>query len=195
MSLDIKVYPLGPLQENTYLLIDEATNEKAIIDPGYFGDYVVRDIGDTESLKYVMLTHGHFDHVNAIKTYMQKYPNAKFLAPQKEKALMDKDGCPEADLYVSEGDEFELGKSKFRFIETPGHTAGGVCIIIGDAIFTGDTLFRLSVGNTTFETGNWEELIDSIKNKLYVLDENLTVYPGHGQVTSIGYEKRSNPFV
>lgn len=208
MSLIIKVYPLGPLQENTYLLIDEATGEKAVIDPGYFGELSVSEIGDESSLKYLMLTHGHFDHFYAANKYLDKYQGAKFIIPEKDKLLAEKDWsmdlisdgyenpvCPKADIYVNGGDKLELGESSLEFIETPGHTAGGCCILSDGVIFTGDTLFRLSVGNTSFETGNWDDLIDSIKNKLYVLDDEITVYPGHGPYTNIGYEKRANPFV
>lgn len=208
MSLIIKVYPLGPLQENTYLLIDEDTGDKAIIDPGYFGELSVNDIGNEDSLKYVMLTHGHFDHFYSAQKYLDKYTSAKFVYPEKDKPLAEKDWskdlisdgynnpvCPKADFYVKEGDEIKLGNSVLKFIETPGHTIGGCCILCENAVFTGDTLFRLSVGNTSFETGSWEDIINSVKNRLYVLDDDTSVYPGHGPYTSIGYEKRANPFV
>ncbi|NLY87021.1 MAG: MBL fold metallo-hydrolase [Clostridiales bacterium] len=208
MSVQIKRYPKGPLQENTYLLTDEATGLKAIIDPGYIGDEIKSEIGDKDNLKYVMLTHGHYDHFYCAEEYLKDYPNAKFVAPKKDIYLMSKDWnkeflafgnstpqCPKADIYVVEGDEINLGDSVFGFIETPGHTEGGICIQLGDIVFSGDTLFKLSVGNSSFETGNWDMLLDSIKNKLYVLDENTIVYPGHGLPTTILFEKKSNPFV
>lgn len=195
MGLIIKNYPLGPLQENTYLVIDESTGYKAVIDPGYFGEYVSKDIGNEDSLKYIILTHGHNDHFNDIKEYKDKYINTKFVAPEKEKYLMNKGGCIDADVYVSDGDNIVLGDSVFNFIETPGHTEGSVCILSDNILFSGDTLFRFSVGNTSFETGNWNELQYSIKNKLYVLDDEIIVYPGHGPYTTIGDEKRGNPFV
>ena len=208
MSLDIKVFPYGPLGENTYLVTDEDSGYKAIIDPGYYGDDVAECIGESNTLKYIILTHGHFDHLYAAEEYKERYSNAELIAPDKEKYLVHKDwindvltrgmtvkNCPEPDMYVSEDSELKLGNTEFTFIHTPGHTEGGMCIKSGDIIFTGDTLFKLSVGNTSLETGNWDELLDSIKNKLFLLDEDTVVYPGHGMSTTIGYEKRVNPFV
>ena len=98
-------------------------------------------------------------------------------------------------MLLKEGDIITLGETELRVIETPGHTAGGICFATDREIFTGDTLFRLSVGRTDLPTGDWETLVKSITEKLYTLDEDLTVYPGHGDPTTIGYEKRANPFV
>ena len=208
MSLQVKVYPYGPLNENTYLIVDENSGFKAIVDPGFYGDIVANDIGDTNTLKYIILTHGHFDHIGACIFYKNAYPDAVIVAPEKDKYLIHKDwvkdylargwdvcNCPEPDKYVTENDIIKLGDITISFLDTPGHTEGGMCILAEDKLFSGDTLFRLSVGNTSLETGNWDELVNSINNKLYTLDDDITVYPGHGAVTTIGYEKRSNPFV
>lgn len=208
MSLQVNVYPYGPLQENTYLVTDTASGYKAIIDPGFYGSMVIEDIGDISTLKYIILTHGHFDHLAACVHYTDAYPEAKLIAPLKDRYLLGKDwtkdylargwdvsNCPNPDQYLVEGDTLELGETLFSFIETPGHTEGGMCILADGKLFSGDTLFRLSVGNTSLETGSWEDLVRSINTKLYTLDDDITVYPGHGALTSIGYEKRSNPFV
>jgi glyoxylase-like metal-dependent hydrolase (beta-lactamase superfamily II) len=103
--------------------------------------------------------------------------------------------CPEPHRPVSEGDEINLGETVFRVISTPGHTEGGICFATDRELFSGDTLFRLSVGNSNLETGDWETLVDSIRTKLYSLDDEMIVYPGHGPATTIGYEKKANPFV
>ena len=104
-------------------------------------------------------------------------------------------GLPQAKRFVREGDTIELGETMLRVIETPGHTEGGICFATDHEVFSGDTLFRLSVGNTSFETGDWATMVNSIQNKLYTLDDDTVVYPGHGPATTIGYEKRANPFV
>ena len=103
--------------------------------------------------------------------------------------------CPEAHTWLKDGDIITLGATELKVIATPGHTAGGICFATDKEIFTGDTLFRLSVGRTDLESGDWDTLVKSIKEKLYTLDEDMLVYPGHGMATSIGFEKRVNPFV
>ncbi len=208
MSLQVKIYPNGPLHENTYLVIDEASGLKAVIDPGYFGEDVAADIEDINTLKYIILTHGHFDHVYAVEDYQREYQGSKIIAPEKDKYIVHKNWaddiltrgmkmrkCPEPDEYVVDNETLTLGDTVFTFIDTPGHTEGGMCILADDMVFCGDTLFRLSVGNTTLETGSWDDLVTSIKTRLYTLDDETTVYPGHGPKTTIGYEKRNNPFV
>jgi len=195
MSITVKCSPRGPLQENTYVVRDDATGLYAIVDPGCIGDDIRAEIGDRENLKLIMLTHGHPDHFHSAADYISEYPDALFVAPEKEKYLLNKGGCPVAGRYVTEGDTVSLGETEFSFIETPGHTEGGMCILTGKFMFSGDTLFRLSVGNTSFETGDWDTLESSIKNKLFTLDEDIVVYPGHGSPTTIGFEKKANPFV
>lgn len=207
-TLNVKVYPKGPLQENTYLVTDVHTDISAIIDPGYFGEDIAWEIDEDDKLAYVILTHAHFDHFYSANKYLEKYPNAKFVVPKKDIPLMKKnwneddlcDGiddvhCPDANIFVQDNDSIILGDTNLTFIETPGHTAGSMCILTDDKLFSGDTLFRFSVGNTSFETGNWDDLVDSIQKKLYTLDDNIIVYPGHGPYTTIGDEKRGNPFV
>lgn len=193
MGIDIKVYPYGLYGENTYLITDKTTGNKAVIDPGYFSEDVGNDIGDPSSLKYILLTHGHNDHFYAADEYINRYKDAVFAAPEGDKAIMR--SCPEADIWLSDGDKIGIGETELRVIATPGHTAGGICFASDRDIFTGDTLFRLSVGRTDLESGDWDTLVRSIKEKLYVLDDNMSVHSGHGPVTNIGFEKRSNPFV
>ena len=197
MSLDIKCYPKGMYGENTYLITDDATGFKAIIDPGYYDFEVRMDIQNNAYLKYILLTHGHHDHFLAAKDYLEEYSSVRFCAPEKDLELMRKGPykCPEPSQLLKEGDVITLGETQLRVIETPGHTGGGVCFATDREIFTGDTLFRLSVGRTDLPTGDWFTLLHSINDKLYTLDEDLIVYPGHGAPTTIGYEKKANPFV
>ena len=208
MGLSVKWFPYGPLDENTYLIIDEQTGYKAVIDPGYYGEKLNAWINDPSELKYILLTHGHYDHYAQAGTYLENFPEAVFAVPAGEKYLLHggRDNkwmelshkgrsCPEASMFLYEGDTIQLGESVIRVIETPGHTEGGICFVTDEAVFTGDTLFKLSVGNTSLETGNWETLVRSITDKIYTLPEDLRVFPGHGQKTTIGYEKRANPYV
>ena len=197
MGLDIKCYPYGLYGENTYLITDDATGFKAIIDPGYYGVDVRMDIQNNAYLKYVLLTHGHHDHYLAVKDYVEEYTAVKFAAPEKDMELIHSQPyeCSEPSILLKEGDIITLGETELRVIETPGHSIGGICFATDREVFTGDTLFRLSVGRSDLPTGDWFTLLHSINEKLYTLDENLTVYPGHGETTTIGYEKRANPFV
>ena len=208
MSLTVKCFAAGPLGENTYVITDDATGFKAVVDPGYFGMDVRMEIQNNAYLKYILLTHGHYDHYAAVQEYLDEYISAVFVAPAGEHYLMYESrehlmmsgglsgrGCPQAKRFVREGDTIELGETTIRVIETPGHTEGGICFATDHEVFSGDTLFRLSVGNTSFETGDWGTMVNSIQNKLYTLNDDTIVYPGHGPATTIGYEKRANPFV
>ena len=193
MSITIKTYPYGMYGENTYLITDDSSDFKAVIDPGYFSDQVKKDIGDPESLKYLLLTHGHHDHFSAVADYLKEYKDVIFAAPSGDVKIMR--GCPDAHKLLKEGDVISLGDTALKVIATPGHTAGGICFLTDNEIFTGDTLFRMSVGRTDLESGDWDTLVKSIKEKLFTLDDELSVYSGHGMKTTIGFEKRANPFV
>lgn len=208
MSLVIKCFTSKNLKENTYLVTDEATGLMAVIDPGYYGEDVRAEITDASLFRYILLTHGHFDHFAAAQEYIDEYPEAVFAAPAGETKLLHggRDNkwmalgkgssiCPEADLLLKEGDTVVLGETVLKVMETPGHTEGGLCFYTDRDVFSGDTLFNAGIGNTLLQTGNKSDLIDSIRNKLYALDDDVVVWPGHGTSTTIGNEKRSNPFV
>ena len=195
MSLDIKCYMKGMYAENTYLITDEATGFRAVIDPGYYDTEVRFDIQNNAYLKYLLLTHAHHDHFLSVQQYLDEYSAAVFAAPEGDIGLLRQYGCPEPKLLLKEGDVITLGETELKVIETPGHTGGGICFVTDREVFTGDTLFKLSVGRTDLETGDWDTLMNSIKTKLYTLDDDLVVYPGHGLATTIGYEKKANPFV
>ena len=195
MGITIKCYPYGMFEENTYLITDEATGLKAIIDPGYYSDQVAKDIGDASSLKYLFVTHGHRDHLGAVAEYQSVYKDAIYAAPEADLGIMYERNSPEPDQLLKDADVIELGETKIIVIATPGHTAGGLCFKTDKEIFTGDTLFKMSVGRTDLPTGSWDALVSAIRHKLYTLDDDLIVYPGHGDSTSIGFEKKANPFV
>ena len=137
------------------------------------------------------------DYIETAKEYVEEYSSVRFAAPEKDVALIRSypHPCPEPSMLLKDGDKIMLGETEIRVIETPGHTGGGVCFATDKEIFTGDTLFRLSVGRTDLESGDWDTLVKSISEKLYTLDEDMVVYPGHGASTTIGFEKRVNPFV
>lgn len=206
MSTKINVFPKGMLEENTYVIVDEKTGDKAIVDPGYYGEDVATVIGDAESLKYILLTHSHGDHIMALNEYRASYPNAKLVASVDEKILLEdsnlngsagmlKAVSGTADNYVNDGEVIMLGESEIKCIATPGHTIGGMCYLVDGILYSGDTLFYRSVGATHFPTGDWEVLKASIYNKLFTLSEDTIVLSGHGPKTSIGEEKQFNPYV
>lgn len=194
------------LQENTYILTDSETNQGMVIDPGCYTPAMKKELRDLTELKYIILTHAHGDHMGALNAIRKDYPDAVLIAGVKEKKLLldaENNGSmefspepvsTEADRYVSEGDSVTLGSIKFTFMETPGHTQGGICICGDGKIFTGDTLFFRSIGRTDLYSGNMEQMRKSLQ-KLMRLPDEIQVLPGHGPGTSIGAEKKGNPFV
>lgn len=194
------------LQENTYILTDSETNQGMVIDPGCYTPAMKKELRNLTELKYIILTHAHGDHMGALNAIRKDYPDAVLIAGAKEKKLLldaENNGSmefspepvsTEADRYVSEGDSVTLGSIKFTFMETPGHTQGGICICGDGKIFTGDTLFFRSIGRTDLYSGNMEQMRKSLQ-KLMRLPDEIQVLPGHGPGTSIGAEKKGNPFV
>lgn len=203
----IKTIPNGILQANTYVLIDEETKEAAIIDSG--GEFeIINDALEKHGakLKYILNTHAHFDHVMGEKE-AQEHTGLPVYVHEDDKILLEnlkrqaaffRIGEAEAPENIKTFDEntvFKLGNQEIKVIHTPGHTPGSVCFLVGDALISGDTLFYGSIGRTDFEGGSFAQISDSIQNKLFKLDENITVYPGHDAQTTIGYEKKYNsPF-
>ncbi|MBD7911505.1 MULTISPECIES: MBL fold metallo-hydrolase [Clostridium] len=197
----IKTLVIGAIQENCYIVIDEETMEAVILDPGGNGPEISKVADDLGAkVKYVLLTHGHFDHVGAVEYLADKY-KVPFYINEKDEDAIENDTTSvfgplrKADGHLSEGDTISFGKTSAKVITTPGHTPGGVCFLIEDKLFTGDTLFQGAVGRTDFPGGNFEDLISGIKTKLLILDDGVEVYPGHGGSSTIGYEKMRNPFL
>ena len=206
--MKIEMRPSGLLGANTYLVWDEVNRKGFIVDPGGFDEYMVSLI-DKEAidLEYIILTHGHGDHIGGVERYMEKFPSAKLIACEAEKDFLLDPAMNEslelcykelrltADIYVNDGDTLDVGDMKLKFIHTPGHTPGGMCIYVDGALFSGDTLFQYSIGRTDFPGGDFGQIIKSIKEKLFCLPDDTKVYPGHMGTSEIGKEKEFNPFV
>lgn len=205
--MEFKRLPLGIYQANCYVLYDEKTKETAIIDPG--GDFPVLKsyIEDNGLLiKYIILTHGHADHIGALKELKDYTGAAICIHMEDHEMLNDKSknysesigsGMIEmsADKFFTDGDVLLLGVEELKIIHTPGHSRGGICVYCDGILFSGDTLFACSIGRTDLNGGSYSEIIASIKNKLLVLPEDTAVYPGHGSSTTISIEKEMNPFL
>lgn len=201
--------PSGALQANTYLAVDEKTNEGFIVDPGGYNKVLTKEVRDNDvKIKYIILTHGHSDHICGVNEHKAEFPDAKIVAYKDEEAMLENPnlnqspgfGVPystKADILVSDGDELKVGDVTLKFIHTPGHTEGGMCIYVKEAkaLFSGDTLFRQSIGRTDFPGGSYKEIMDSIRKKLFLLPDDTNVFPGHMGTTSISFEKENNPFV
>lgn len=204
--IKVHVYNENMLQENTYLLVDNETGTGAVIDPGCYTPEMRELLKSIQTLKYIILTHGHGDHIAALDTIRTDYPDAKVIAGEKEATLLadsENNGSMQfaprpvsltSYLPVTDHSILPFGNTEFRILETPGHTAGGICVLVDNMMFSGDTLFFRSIGRTDFPTGNPNQMAESLK-RLMTLPEETIVYPGHGIRTSIGEEKRGNPFV
>lgn len=205
----MKVIPVGPLEVNCYILWDDESLEAFVIDPGGDGDLIKSAvIEEGLTIKYVINTHGHFDHVgadgevkNAFHAPLAIHKNdAQLLADAHDHGVifgvrMPKQ--PKPDLLLEDGQVLEAGKVSLRVLHTPGHTKGGICLYCQEfgLLFTGDTLFAGSVGRTDFEGGSYDELMSSIKTKILPMGDSVRVFPGHGPESTIGDEKEINPFL
>lgn len=206
-------FTFNPVQENTYLLWDEQTLEAAIVDTGAWDRQEEQSLADSIEalglkLKYVLQTHAHFDHTFGLpfvhRTYGLKpifhkdeadvYRQMPSMAARF--GLNMGGGMPAIGQLLSDGDELLLGTTAVRLIHTPGHTPGSSVFYIPDAglLFSGDTLFRESIGRTDLPGGSYEDELDSIKNKLFCLPDDTVVLTGHGPSTTIGWEKQNNPY-
>ncbi len=196
---------VGPLEENAYVIGDEKTKEAMVVDPGDEPDRIV-DVIKEKGLQVIKIvcTHTHFDHIGAVGD-IRKATGAEILiheedmqvyATAKDQAAFwgyDIDDIPEPDGFVDEGDEIKVGSLKFRVLHTPGHSPGGICLYGEGMLFSGDTIFKGSVGRTDFPGGSLEELKKSFR-RLLDLPEDTKIYSGHGPETSVGMEKKTNFF-
>ena len=198
---------VGPIMANCFILGCEDTRQAAVIDPGDEADRILQVLaGEQLTVVQIINTHGHFDHVSANKKMKDAtgapisiHPlDAPMLTSLSSSAAawgLSAEDSPEPDKTIEDGDTISVGNLTIEVLHTPGHTPGGVSLLVGDAVFVGDTLFQGSVGRTDFPGGDFETLRTSIHSKLFTLDENVAVYPGHNQPTTIGHEKQHNPFV
>lgn len=206
--MTIKSMVLGPVQTNCYFLINDETKEVLIIDPADNAAGIegwIREEGLEP--RAILLTHGHFDHILGVEGLRKAFDIPVYAGKNEADVLKDprKNVSPmlgrsvsvSADRLLSDNEIFTLAGIRMQVFFTPGHTEGSVCFYLPDEkkLFSGDTLFEASVGRTDFPTGSSRQLVDAIKTRLFILDDDVMVYPGHGGCTSIGYEKTHNPFV
>ena len=202
----IKRLVTGPFATNCYIVGSESNKEGMIIDPGDEAEAILRSINDLGlDIKFIVLTHGHLDHLGALQKvkeatgaevaihtddafYLQKRPlHAAFGFSYPD--------TPPPDRLLKAGDSIKIGDLSFTVLHTPGHSPGGICLLGKDVVFSGDTLFNYGIGRTDFAGGNHNQLMSSIHTELMVLPDDMVVLPGHGPETTIGAERRGNPFV
>jgi glyoxylase-like metal-dependent hydrolase (beta-lactamase superfamily II) len=207
MILIIKSLAVGPIMANCFILGCEETLEAAVIDPGDEADRILYTLAESNlTTKIIINTHGHFDHVSANKQ-LKDATGAPILIHPLDAPMLDKlsssaaawglsaDNSPPPDRNLEDGDEITFGNITLTVIHTPGHTPGGISLHSDGQVFVGDTLFAGSIGRTDFPGGSFATLRQSIQQKLFVLGDDVKVYTGHGPPTTIGEEKRDNPFV
>lgn len=199
--------PVGQMGANCYIIGCEQTKEGAVIDPGEEGRRIVAKAKELGlNIKSIILTHGHIDHIMAVDA-VKEATGAQILI-HREDAPMLVDGKKNmsyfmgslknysaADVLLKDGDTIKVGNLELKVLHTPGHTPGGICLVVEGKIISGDTLFEGSVGRSDFPGGSHDTLIASIKNKLMAYQDETKVYPGHGPSTTIGFERVNNPFL
>lgn len=202
----LKIFTVGPMEANCYILYNPDKREGLIIDPGAEGSHLIKFIKQEKiSINYIVNTHGHPDHIGANRK-IKEHTNAPILIHQYDAPMLAKSGSvlslifplesssPPADTFIKDGDLIECAGMKLKVLHTPGHTPGGISLLIDDSIFTGDTLFSGSIGRSDLPGGSPQVLLNSIK-KILSLNENLIIYPGHGPSTTVRQELHSNPFI
>ena len=200
--MKIKVFVQGPIDANNYLLIDEKTNDAILIDCSDDFTQEVEKLG--VNLKYILITHGHYDHILGVDAFCQKFGIKAYISKddmmQVEAAgkMMEMfSGIPAQSIntefeYVKNEDEFMLNDIEITAISTPGHTKGGMSYLVQDKLFSGDTVFKGTVGRSDLPGGDWRELLTSVCDKIFLLPDNIQVMPGHGDMSTIEYERKYN---
>ena len=198
--MNLKTFEAGPLSANNYLLTDG--DEAVLVDCSAVTEGELKAL-EGINLKYILLTHGHFDHVLGVNE-LRSITGAKVLVFEDDvermgesSAIMHTFGAqdietPFADEFFKDGQTIKFGNTEIKVLHTPGHTEGGASFLVDGKLFSGDTLFKDYVGRCDLPGGNFSKISDSVKNKLFKLDDNIVVYPGHGETTTIGYEKEFN---
>lgn len=211
--IQVNVFTFNPFAENTFIVWDDVTNEAAVIDPGVSTvdeQKVLTDfISKNElNIKYLINTHCHIDHILGCSFVKKKY-NPLYLVPEKDLVLLehsqqqaqmfdlDFEEPPKPNIFITEDSDISIGNSRIIFLFTPGHTPGEYCLYFEKEkiCITGDVLFKEGIGRTDLWGGNYNTLINSIETKLLTLPDDVVIYPGHGESSTIGYEKQYNPFL
>lgn len=204
--IEVKIYPVPPIETNCSYIVDQATGKSAVVDPGGKSDKLISQIkSDGGKLDYVLLTHGHYDHICFAKELAEMFSAKIVTGRNNNRFLSDvnlnltaKHAIPfepfGADILLDDGDTFMLGETEFTYLYTPGHTMGCGVFIADRCIFAGDVLFMESYGRTDLPTGDEFEIIKSIK-RLGGLKGNYQIIPGHGPLTTLDHERKYNPIM
>lgn len=208
--MKIQLFIENPIQTNCWVLIDEETNEAIIIDLGGGYSKIKKYLNENNAnLKFVLCTHGHFDHIMGIPEMQESSDNIPVYMNQKDEVLAKninemlnyfgmRGNLPSVKItkFIDENTkDLYIGKNNIEIIETPGHTQGGICFKINDLLFSGDSLFNREIGRCDLPGGDYNTLIHSLKTKIITLPENIKVFPGHGGKTTIAEEKKYNSYL
>ena len=202
----LKNLVVGPLATNCYIVGSESSKEGMIVDPGDEAEVILRNVKDLGlEIRSIVLTHGHIDHIGALKEVKEATGAEVTIHSDDAQALQKKSvntlfglSYPAplpADRLLKDGDSMDIGDLHFLVLHTPGHSPGCICLLGEGIIFSGDTLFNFGIGRYDLPGGNYSQLMNSIHTRLMTLPDNTTVYPGHGPDTTIGAERSGNPFL
>lgn len=205
--MEITVLTVGPVFTNCYLINKEGSTSCLVVDPGDEAEKIASYIKKkNHSCEGILLTHGHFDHITGVAELVSLVGGKVYASEKERELLMDprlnasamtgQEVALEPEILLRDGQCFEAAGLTFRVIHTPGHTKGGCCYYSEEEriLFSGDTIFMESIGRTDLPTGNSRELLDSVRNKVLTLPDDVKIYPGHGPETTVAYEAANNPF-